>query len=90
VEYILGQYWRHNYLAIVNIINDVQINGKPHLSQIKYNASGVLIGGVFANGELLKGTYDTSGNPTGTALAIISIGIMTLRTLLVYIRCCGS
>jgi YD repeat-containing protein len=73
VEYILGQYWRYSYLAIVNIINDFQINGKPHLSQIKYNASGVLVGGVFANGERLKRTYNTSGQPTATDLAMYTL-----------------
>jgi RHS repeat-associated protein len=54
------------------------INGKPHLSQIKYNASGVLVGGVlvggvFANGERLKRTYNTSGQPTATALATYTL-----------------
>jgi YD repeat-containing protein len=58
-----------NYQYTGGQVSAVLINGKPHLSQIKYNASGVLIGGVLANGELLKRTYDTSGNPTGTALA---------------------
>jgi RHS repeat-associated protein len=50
-------------------VSAVLINGKPQLSQIKYNAVGQLVSGTFANGEKLKRTYDTSGNPTGTALA---------------------
>ena len=54
-------------------ISSILINGKVHISQIKYNASGVLIGGVFANGEMLKRTYNTSGQPTATALATYTV-----------------
>jgi hypothetical protein len=47
----------------------VLINGKAHLSNLKFNAVGNLVGGNFANGSQLKRSYDTSGNPSGTELA---------------------
>jgi hypothetical protein len=53
----------------------------------------LLVSGTFANGELLKRTYDSSGNPTGTALAkytldaagtIKSINTIINSTAIVY------
>jgi RHS repeat-associated protein len=71
ITYPSGMTVDYKYTA--GIVSSVLINGKAHLSQIKYNPLGALKSGVFSNGQLLSRGYDTSGHPLATNLALYTL-----------------